>query len=156
MNYESFILDISLVDGQIHSISHLSEGNILSVIPRELKKGKRKLYVVTENSKIVYVGVTILSLSTRINYGFRANGKKGYHGYKWKVLSKVTMFVFVFENLTIQEIENIEAELVYNVREKTGKWPDFQNEIHFNNLYDKGRSVALRIYEQLMISLNNK
>jgi hypothetical protein len=47
-------------------------------------------------------------------------------------------------------VEGIEAELVYLVRSKTGRWPLFQNEIHFNNdNHEKTKEIALRIYRKV-------
>ncbi|TDE05820.1 hypothetical protein [Flavobacterium sandaracinum] len=42
----------------------------------------------------------------------------------------------IFDETSDEErsfVEAVEGELVYLVRQKTGKWPLFQNEIHFNN-----------------------
>ena len=41
-----------------------------------------------------------------------------------------------------EQIENIEAELAFLIRTKTGKWPLNQNEIHFNNKFDNGKEIA--------------
>ena len=104
-----------------------------------------KIYILTSNNKIVYVGYTGQSIGSRLNYGMRANGKNGYHGYKWKKeLDKVNLHVFVFEPFVKDEketkkqkefVEAIEAEIVFKVRNETGGWPKYQNEIHFNKFY---------------------
>ena len=48
----------------------------------------------------------------------------------------------------ISFVESVEAELVYLVRNKTGKWPKNQNEIHFNNFeIEKAKQVAEKIYK---------
>tara|TARA_R110000868_G_scaffold411461_1_gene704394 strand:- start:1227 stop:1568 length:342 start_codon:yes stop_codon:yes gene_type:complete len=44
-------------------------------------------------------------------------------------------------------VESVEAELLYLIRKKTGKWTCFQNEIHFNNHnLKKAKEIALEIY----------
>ncbi|MDH3857254.1 MAG: hypothetical protein OEV07_04620 [Gammaproteobacteria bacterium] len=45
-----------------------------------------KLYVVLSGRDIHYVGITNRPMSARINYGLKARGKSGYHGYHWKNL----------------------------------------------------------------------
>ncbi len=98
-----------------------------------------KLYLVSYKSEIIYVGITGQSISARMRAGLMANGKNGYHGYKWKNLIRVDLIVWSsFEKKEInkkymKEIETIEGELVYFIRKKTGKWPKYQTEIHFHN-----------------------
>jgi hypothetical protein len=45
------------------------------------------------------------------------------------------------------QIENTEAELVFLIRQKTGRLPLHQNEIHFNNEYIDGRILAEELYK---------
>jgi hypothetical protein len=42
-------------------------------------------------------------------------------------------------------IETIEAEIVYAIREKTGKWPKYQNEIHFHTQLAQDESIKKEI-----------
>lgn len=103
-----------------------------------------KIYILKSQGKIVYVGYASQPMGTRLGQGIRAGGLNGYHGYKWKQLDQLELIVYVFD----KEIkggkhlddkpytllaEAVEAELVYKVRKETGNWPEFQNEIHFNN-----------------------
>jgi hypothetical protein len=68
-------------------------------------------------------------------------------------MKAVKLFVWCFKELKKDQIENIEAELAFNVRQTTGQWPDCQNEIHFNNFFGQnGRLIAKEILEQV----NNK
>lgn len=121
-----------------------------------------KLYVLCLDKEIVYIGYTKQSLSNRLNSGLKANGKKGYYGYKWKQEEELDLCVFVFQDLFgeckeenkdyIQFIETVEAELAYKVRQETGKWPRFQNEIHFHNKQLRTASVkAEEIYNKIII-----
>tara|TARA_R100000687_G_C6418645_1_gene149881 strand:- start:151 stop:663 length:513 start_codon:yes stop_codon:yes gene_type:complete len=122
-----------------------------------------KIYLLKAGEKIVYVGYASQSIGTRLGQGIRAGGLNGYHGYKWKQQDELELFVFVFD----QELkgtkhkddkpfvllaEAVEAELVYKVREATGKWPEFQNEIHFNNLQIKlAKEIAEDMYDQVTL-----
>ena len=46
-----------------------------------------------------------------------------------------------------QFIENIEAEIVFNMRnsDKNKKWLEYQHEIHFNNFIENGSKIAENI-----------
>ena len=108
------------------------------------KKKLPKIYVIKIKGELVYIGYTSQSITSRLNYGFKINGENGYYGYKWRNISEeIELMVFVSEKAltgdkdedkkTINFVEAIEAELVFKFREKTGNWPKYQNEIHFNN-----------------------
>jgi hypothetical protein len=117
-----------------------------------------KIYLVLEEETIVYVGCTKQSISSRLRYGFSASGNNGYHGYKWRdQYTHVRIFVASFDeplsgineqdNAYIAFIEAIEAEIVFIVRLETGKWPQYQHEIHFNNIQpEKAKEIAQKIY----------
>lgn len=127
-----------------------------------------KIYILKHNDEIVYVGYTGQSMTARLSYGFKVNGENGYYGYKWKVEDELELIVFVFEQqfqeikhitdtnlkeeLEVQnrkykeDIEAIEAEIVFLVRNEYGYWPKYQNEIHFNNSYNQAKQVAGEIY----------
>ena len=118
------------------------------IIPKRLTQSDvYKLYVLKEENDYIYVGVTQQSLITRLKSGLKANGKNGYHGYKWKNKKSVNVYVWCFNELNQNEIENIEAELVFIIRQKKNKWPLQQNEIHFNNEFDNGNKIALKVFE---------
>ena len=120
-----------------------------------------KIYILKREVEIVYIGYASQSIGVRLGQGIRAAGLNGYHGYKWKQVDELELFVFVFE----QEIkgskhqddkpfvllaEAVEAELVFKVRGKTGKWPEFQNEIHFNNeKRELAKGIAAEMYEKI-------
>ncbi|WP_304016514.1 hypothetical protein [Nonlabens dokdonensis] len=116
-----------------------------------------KIYILKHQDQIVYVGYASQSIGTRLGQGIRAAGLNGYHGYKWKEVDELELLVCVFHNYQIDSenkrdcpyiafAEAVEAELVYKVRQETGRWPEFQNEIHFNNIgLEKAKEVALDI-----------
>lgn len=127
-----------------------------------------KIYILKSEAKIVYVGYASQAIGTRLGQGIKAKGLNGYHGYKWKQLDQVELLVYVFD----QELkgskhqddkpysllaEAVEAELVFKVREETGSWPKFQNEIHFNNEQsDKAKDIARDIYNVVVAGDNCK
>lgn len=113
-----------------------------------------KIYILTDKKEVLYIGTSRQSIRNRLRSGLSANK----YAYKWSDFSNVNLFVWCFNELDKgsqkekDEIENIEAELAFIVRHKTGKWPDCQNEIHFNNSFGQtGKKVAKEIYGQLSL-----
>ncbi|MBL4585534.1 MAG: hypothetical protein JKX84_00545 [Flavobacteriales bacterium] len=104
-----------------------------------------KIYVLTDGSNVQYIGTSKQSIRARLSAGL--NAKK--YAYQWKKLSSVCLSVWCFTELDKTQIENIEAELAFIVRQKTGEWPLGQNEIHFNNEYAEGKQMAEKLYQQL-------
>ena len=121
-----------------------------------------KIYILKSEDKIVYVGYASQPIGTRLGQGIKAKGLKGYHGYKWKQLDQVELLVYVFDKELKGSkhqddkpfsllAEAVEAELVYKVREETGSWPEFQNEIHFNNdQLDLAKVIVTDMYSEVM------
>jgi len=116
-----------------------------------------KIYLAKHRSGVIYVGVTSQSIRTRLRYGLNPKGKKGYNGYKFKHLNEIDLFIFYFDcfktedkrKIIEREMETIEAEIVYLIRNKTGNWPRYQTEIHFHNLTKKQKKAAHLIYETI-------
>jgi len=120
-----------------------------------------KIYILKEGDAVVYVGYTSQSIATRFRQGIKASGLNGYYGYKWKQANELKLLVFVFDQKLkgnkheddktyIELAEAVEAELVYTVRDKTGMWPAYQNEIHFNNSQsDLAKGIASEIYQKI-------
>ena len=113
-------------------------------ITPDTKAKIQKLYVLKNSKEIYYVGVTSLSMSSRLGIGYRAKGEQGYHGYKW--IGKIPgaeLLVWCFTKSDRSPVEAIEGELVYLVRNLTGKWPKYQMEIHFHpDVSDKEKRIA--------------
>ena len=110
----------------------------------DTKAGPQKLYVLKNSKEIYYVGATSLSMSSRLRIGYRAKGEQGYHGYKWiGKISRAELLVWCFTKSDRSNAEAIEGELVYLVRNRTGKWPTYQMEIHFHaDASDKEKQIA--------------
>lgn len=111
------------------------------------KKKTPKLYIISYNNEPIYVGITIQPLRNRLNYGFNAIGVGGYYGYAWrKKYRKVDMFVWFLKNSTVKnDIETVEAEIVYEIRKQCGQWPEQQTEIHFHHSNTEHRKWARKI-----------
>jgi hypothetical protein len=121
-----------------------------------------KIYVLKYKGVVVYVGYASQSIGTRLGQGMRAAGLNGYHGYKWKQVEELDLYVFVFDQKLkgskhkddkpfVNLAEAVEAELVYLIRGKMGEWPEFQNEIHFNNWeLEKAKKIAKDLYSKIM------
>lgn len=112
-------------------------------------KSSFKIYIIKFNSDILYVGMTKQRISERFAQSFRAyiqklqtgeSNSSGDSGYKWlkeHINTKNDLELFVLPFTAIQEknyIEAVEAEIAFLVRTKNGRWPEFQNEIHFHNI----------------------
>lgn len=109
-----------------------------------------KLYVIMRNDEMIYAGITSQSVSNRLRYGITANGDKGYHGYMWKDLNKgesLDILIWLFEDRKRIEVESIEAELVYLYRKEKGRWPEYQQEIHFHNSDEDIQEIAKDIFK---------
>ena len=118
-----------------------------------------KLYVVHDSEVIHYVGITRQSIATRLRYGLKAKGTHGYYGYKWKKHSeKLELSIWVLENMepdeAYQELETIEAEIIFLCRLHFDQWPESQHEIHFHKSGELHRKCAQRIYEQIESNIN--
>lgn len=107
-----------------------------------------KLYVASSQGEPIYVGITRQPVGTRLRYGWRANGRKGYYGYAWRhEFPQVDLDIWCHTNAIdrdCRDVETVEAEIVYLIR-KVGDWPRFQTEIHFRRATDAHRLVAARI-----------
>lgn len=124
------------------------------------QKERRKIYLVSNGTEILYVGEAHTSIKERFrrsctafNFYIKNNKtRNGYKGYKWfmpkEPLGDLNVHVFVFDesyDTNRDFIEAIEGELVYLIRKNTNKWPEHQNEIHFSNVPE-----AVVIAEEIM------
>jgi len=111
-----------------------------------------KLYVVTAGALPIYVGITRQSMRARLRYGWSASGQGGYHGYPFRDHhTEATLDVWYQVDPPVKserpevDIETVEAELVYLVRQH-GQWPVFQTEIHFHKSDAEHRAIAEKIW----------
>jgi len=139
---------INLENKKIVSIE--LNGSKVGSFLRPVTKGKlAKLYVIKSKGQVLYVGLAFQSIRSRLRYGLEAQGKGGYHGYKWKDLREVDVLIWCFpREKKLSRIEAIEAELVYLIRKNTGKWPAYQTEIHFHNVSKDEKDLAEGIFKE--------
>jgi len=130
-----------------------------------LKAERRKIYIVKDEEEFLYVGEANTSIKTRFqrsftSYRFFIKNKKargGYKGYKWighyaeKKNKSLIIYIAVFEKRHDNDrefIEAVEGEFVFLIRQTKGYWPEFQNEIHFNNR-EGAKETAEEIFKKL-------
>jgi hypothetical protein len=112
-----------------------------------------KLYVVSSNSKLIYVGITRQPMRSRFRGGFTADGTNGYHGYAWrKTYTEAVLDIWCHEDAPQQnsdrDMETIEAEVVFLARQ-AGDWPEGQTEIHFHPSTSEHREIAASIWRSV-------
>ena len=124
-------------------------------------RGIAKLYTLSDESGLVYVGIAQQPMASRLGYGFRANGKSGYHGYKWKILEgtlRLSIWTAMDKDsyVPLRELETIEAEVAFLCRQESGQWPAHQHEIHFYKSEITHRDAAAKIYAHaIRVAANN-
>ena len=133
----SFEIEDSSGDTKFH-------GNATSRLP--------KLYVVSAAGTPIYVGGTRQTMRKRLRLGWTAKGESGYHGYKWRHDHKEVGLDVWYQveppSLnTSQDIETVEAEVVFLIRQH-GQWPASQTEIHFHESTRELRAIAAMVWSQ--------
>ena len=104
----------------------------------------------SQKGELVYVGMTMQPMATRLRQGMTADGKNGYHGYAWgKADGTYRLDIWQGMDHSKKQLEAVEAECVYLYRERTSRWPKYQTEIHFNNSYRYSRTIAGQILDSL-------
>jgi hypothetical protein len=116
-----------------------------------------KLYTVSVDGQLIYVGITRQSMRTRFRMGFNATGENGYHGYAWRHnFTEARLDVWCHEDAPIEhaerDIETVEAEVVFLAR-LAGQWPAGQTEIHFHPSNEEHREVAAGIWRTVAGSI---
>ncbi|NOZ36012.1 MAG: hypothetical protein GXO80_12030 [Chlorobi bacterium] len=118
-----------------------------------------KIYIVRNDKEFIYIGKTTQQIGTKFGQGFRAFTKdkdeneriSGYGGYKWieefedKELNLDV--IDLGDNATDEFAEAVEAEIVFQIRQRYLYWPKYQNEIHFNNNHKEAFKTAQEILE---------
>jgi hypothetical protein len=116
---------------------------------------KPKLYVVSKDGALIYVGVTSQSMSARLRSGLTADGAHGYHGYSWgKKDHSLRLDIWYVEgnDMRPNDLETIEAEVVFLHRYQSGQWPEAQTEIHFHS----SRKIHRQFAEQILDAVKTK
>jgi hypothetical protein len=111
---------------------------------------KPKLYVVSVDGRLIYVGITRQTMGTRFRFGFKAKGENGYHGYAWRHnLNLAVLDIWCHEDAPTlnadRDMETVEAEVVFLAR-LANQWPEGQTEIHFHPSNETHRELAKTIW----------
>ena len=114
-----------------------------------------KLYAISKDNALLYIGVTKQPLASRFRGGMNATGEHGYHGYSWRRIEGVLRLdVWCLEGSSDEsssrELETIEAETVLLFRNEHGQWPDEQTEIHFHPSNEFHRDCARQIINSIV------
>jgi hypothetical protein len=110
-----------------------------------------KVYVFAAEGRPFYIGQTVQGMAARIRVGFKADGTGGYHGYAWRrELSSADLLIWCLQDVTedseINDLESVEAEIVFQYRNHFGQWPQYQTEIHFHPTSQEHRRLASEIF----------
>lgn len=137
-------------DGRIKPVS--LDGQNVASFRNPATQPCEKLYLIKHGHSFCYIGKTSRPIAQRMYVGFNPHTETGYHGYPWRNLERVDVFVWP-TGLDKKETETVEAEVVFLVRKNTGQWPLHQTEIHFHNPVGKSkkrlRETAKSLYERL-------
>ena len=140
---------LELVDGGSYRL-HTETGVCKFSKPCTIR-GLAKLYTVSHAGTLIYVVIAEQPMSSRLNFGFKANGEGGYHGYKWKQLQqRLQLAVWTGQvdgkPVSSHDMETVEAEVAFICRRDSSQWPAYQHEIHFHQSLAWHRAAAERIY----------
>lgn len=136
---------------------------------KAIKYQSRLIYIVKNDEEFLYVGEAKAELKTRLQRGFgsyryfkkKDKARNGYKGYKWIELvdtkdknfkRQLDLYAILFSSQYDNNraaIEAIEGDLVFEIKKRSGKWPLYQNEIHFNNENKLAHETALEILRMI-------
>jgi hypothetical protein len=130
-------------------------GEVCTFSGHSTQRGLAKLYTLSDAGSLLYVGIAQQPMASRLNFGFKASGKGGYHGYKWKALKQRLALSVWTANIDgkpapLRELETVEAEVAFRCREQSGQWPAYQHEIHFHSSRPEHRAAAQRVYDHAL------
>jgi len=105
-------------------------------IGKAFKKDRGKIYIISKGKKVVYVGETKRSIIKRLNDSRNAIYRHQFFTDRNKdteLIVSIAVFAEEYNDSHKEILEAIEGEIVYLIRNNSGSWPMFQNEIHFHN-----------------------
>jgi hypothetical protein len=140
------ILWIKLDNGTISARSMFPDGPELGNFRGTAASGNSpKIYAIVNTDGICIIGKTRLPLSLRFWFGLdkkksgrlRANAKPRKADERWKTMREAVMCVWELDESVATDdsvLDRIEAEMVYRIRQYSGNWPLFQQEIRLSNV----------------------
>ncbi len=99
---------LKIENNQITRILDTLSNQVIQSFAAPLTSQSYKLYVITKNKTILYIGTTKGSIKNRLRGGLKANGANGYHGYKWKIHETISLSVWNFETLNKEQMVGFE------------------------------------------------
>jgi hypothetical protein len=140
-------------------ISINTEGKIYAIVPSIPRLYKYGIYIFYHKNRLIRIGETASGF-TRIYKGFSSplrlkNGKKNYYAYSWRQdyrNEKIRVVYFSLDQLD-KEAEkpevrrSIEAEIAFQIRLKSEKWPVRMTEIHFSEKLRSNRKIKTVVNE---------
>jgi hypothetical protein len=148
---------VSIVPGSDGKLFQIKDGDGKPKFSKPATSNLPKLYIVTvEGHKApIYVGITKQSMRTRLRLGCTADGRTGYHGYAWRhVHPEVALDLWCNTDPDAQkswrDIETVEGEIVFLIRQMGGQWPSNQTEIHFRPSEPYQREAAETIVNRYL------
>lgn len=139
------ILWIKLNEGTITARRIFPDGPDLGNFRGTAASGNSpKVYAIVNHEGICFIGKTRLPLSLRFWFGLdkkksgrlRTNAKPRKPDDRWKAIREAVMCVWELDESVVKDdaaLERIEAEMVYRIRQYTGSWPLFQQEIRLSS-----------------------
>jgi hypothetical protein len=139
------ILWIKLDQGTITSRSIFPSGPDMGNFRGTAASGHSpKVYAIVNQNGICFIGKTRLPLSLRFWFGLdkkksgrlRTNAKPRKPDERWKTMREAVMCVWELTDGVAKDdfaLERIESEMVYRIRQYTGNWPLFQQEIRLSS-----------------------
>ena len=113
-----------------------------------------KIYIISRDYEPLYVGETRQRVRDRLRSGFSAIGDRGYYGYDWRRnIQRADVDVWLQvegDTETKTDIETVEAEVVFLIRQEFCQWPAHQTEIHFHQSKPVHRREARKIIDHFL------
>jgi len=156
MTHETYFLEFNT--SRILNRYRLLDGEwkFTRTFKQPLSSAGPKVYVFSSRKEIFYIGKTTQSIGLRFGAAFKASIEKRHGGFKGYAFKNHIQFahlhVFTSDKWNLKDLDDaelIEAEIAFHYRMTSGKWPRFQNEIHFGSHTKKHSNAAARMYSKI-------
>ncbi|HNX82252.1 MAG TPA: hypothetical protein PKL77_08920 [Candidatus Omnitrophota bacterium] len=148
---KGYFYQIKLSKAKDNGMNKNKIDSVIQFDPIVNKAKLSKIYVVKANKEFIYVGKADRGIFKRLGDGLNPKGKRSY-GYPWREkINSAGLYVWLYPEFKpdSDDLESLEAELVYLIRKNTGTWPKYQCEIHFHPSTPSIRREAQEIFSFL-------
>ncbi len=114
-----------------------------------LEDSLAKLFVVKTEETFEFVGTTFQSINKAINTLLKSNDNSDHNRNDWLSDYKIQLSVFCLNDCSVNELNYMEAELVFLIKKVTDTWPNRQNEIHAKNIRANSKDIVQRIFSSI-------